>query len=244
MTLSNAPKWHEHVDAAAWAESAAAQIAHCLRQDLQRAPRVLLLLSGGSTPEPVYRALAAVDLPWSRVVISLVDERFVAPGSAGSNAELLDRVFAEGPSAPATRWPLVSAGLDLAQCVAAANARLDDADLPLSAVVFGMGEDGHCASLFPGAADLPAALARTSAFIAFDAYGSKVAEPYPLRITLTPSGWRSASSRVLLIAGARKREVFERALATADPLQLPVFAAIREGEPALQVHWYPQETRK
>lgn len=244
MSTAPAPLWHEHADAELWARAAATQIAQCLRADLQKAPRVLLLLSGGSTPEPVYLALAAEDLPWSRVVISLVDERFVPPDSAGSNAGLLGRVFAHGPAAQATRWPLVSERLDLAQCVAAANARLDDADLHLSVVVFGMGEDGHCASLFPGAADLPAALASARSFTAFDARGCKVAEPYPQRLTLTPIGWREASCRLLLIAGARKRAVFERALTTADPLQSPVVAAIREGGAALQVHWYSQERQK
>lgn len=236
-----APVWHAHADADGWAQAAAMQIAQQLRDDLAQAPQVLLLLSGGSTPEPVYRRLAAQALDWSRVVISLVDERFVAPGSAGSNALLLDRVFAEGDAATATRWPLVAAATTLGDCVAQANRRMQAQGLLLSTVVFGMGEDGHCASLFPGAADLPAALAATQSFVAFDAQGCPVAEPYPLRITLTPSGWRDAHRRVLLMSGARKRAVFEQAAASADPLRLPVAAAIRDGGTPLQVHWYSQE---
>src|SRR3546814_19800783 len=80
-----APQWHDRADAAAWAETAATQIAQPLQRDLQTQPQALLLLSGGSTPEPVYRALAAQPLAWSRIVIALVDERFVPPDSAGSN---------------------------------------------------------------------------------------------------------------------------------------------------------------
>jgi 6-phosphogluconolactonase len=236
-----APVWHAHADADAWAQAAAMQIAQQLRDDLARAPQVLLLLSGGSTPEPVYRRLAAQMLDWSRVVVSLVDERFVAPGSAGSNATLLDRVFADGPAAAATRWPLVTPATTLGDCVAQTNRRMQAPGLRLSTVVFGMGEDGHCASLFPGATDLPTALAATQSFVAFDAQGCPVAEPYPLRITLTPSGWRDARCRVLLMSGVRKRAVFEQAAAGAEPLRLPVAAAIAEGRGALQVHWFPQE---
>src|SRR3546814_1941468 len=47
-----APQWHDHADAAAWAETAATQIAQPLQRDLQTQPQALLLLSGGSTPEP------------------------------------------------------------------------------------------------------------------------------------------------------------------------------------------------
>jgi hypothetical protein len=35
--------------------------------------------------------------------------------------------------------------------------------------------------------------------------------------------------------------VFEQAAAGAEPLRLPVAAAIAEGRGALQVHWFPQE---
>jgi len=241
--VAPAPVWYEYADADDWAQAAAAQIAQQLREDLAQAPQVLLLLSGGSTPEPVYRRLAAQALDWSRVVIALVDERFVAPGSAGSNALLLDRVFADGAAAAATRWPLVTPVTTLGDCVAQANRRLHTPGLRLSTVVFGMGDDGHCASLFPGAADLAAALAATQPFVAFDAQGCPVAEPYPLRITLTPCGWRAAPLRLLLIGGARKRAVFEQAAALADPQRLPVAAAIGVGRGALQVHWFPEERR-
>src|SRR5690606_25255195 len=39
--------------------------------------RAVLALSGGSTPLPLYRALADQDLPWERVWVAFGDERFV-----------------------------------------------------------------------------------------------------------------------------------------------------------------------
>lgn len=238
-THSPAPLWHAHADAAAWAEGAAAQIARQLQRDLQTQPQALLLLSGGSTPEPVYRALAAQPLAWSRIVIALVDERFVPPDSAGSNGRLLAAVFAHGSAAAATLWPLVEPGLSLPACVEQANARIAGLGLAPSAVVFGMGEDGHTGSLFPGAADLDTALHARSAYVALDASGCPVAGDYLKRITLTPAGWRAAHARFLLIRGERKRAVFERALAVAEVSLTPVVAAAAEGAGPLHVHWSP-----
>ncbi len=59
------------------------------------------------------------------------------------------------------------------------------------------------------------------------------------RITLTPSGWRAAHARLLLIRGQRKREVFEHALATGEVSYTPVVAAAAEGAVPLHVHWSP-----
>ena len=238
-TRSLSPAWHGHDDVAAWADAAATQIAQQLHRDLQTQPQALLLLSGGSTPEPVYRALAARALDWSRVIVALVDERFVPPDSPGSNGRLLAAVFAQGPAAAATLWPLVESGLGLPACVEQANARLAATDLVPSAVVFGMGEDGHTASLFPGAIGLDGALHASAAYVAFDASGCPVAGDYPQRITLTPSGWRAAHARLLLIRGQRKREVFEHALATGEVSHTPVVAAAAEGAVPLHVHWSP-----
>lgn len=234
-----APVWHGHGDVTSWAEAAAAQIARQLQYDLQTQPQALLLLSGGSTPEPVYRALAAHALDWPRLIVALVDERFVPPDSPGSNGRLLAAVFAHGAAAAATLWPLVEPGLSLPACVEHANARVAAAGLLPSAVVFGMGEDGHTASLFPGAAGLAAALDASDAYVALDASGCPVAGAYPQRITLTPAGWRAAHARLLLIRGERKRAVFERSLAAGVAEQTPIVAAAAEGPVPLHVHWSP-----
>lgn len=233
-----APVWHVHADAGSWADAAAAEIAAVLRAALNEQAQALLLLSGGSTPEPVYRRLVAAALDWSRVIVSLVDERFVAADHPASNGRLIAAVFGDGASA-ATIWPLVESGLGIDECVALANQRLADFARPAAAVVFGMGEDGHTASLFPGAVDLAAALASDQAYVRFDASGCPVAGEYPRRITLTPHGWQDARERFLLIGGTRKRRVFEKASAADAVQRYPIQAAIALGQRALVVHWSP-----
>lgn len=243
MTTSIAPAraaqvvWHEAADERAWVEAASEAIARSLRDALAQPGERRLLLSGGGTPAPAYRALAGEALDWSRVVVALVDERDVEPDADGSNARLLRETLLREEAAAARFEPLREAGRSLAQAVADANARWSR--VPLALCVLGMGDDGHTASLFPGAANLAAAMASREPYTVVDASGCAVAGAYPHRISLTPAGLAQAPRRRLLIRGAAKRAVFERALEEGGANELPIRTVLDlPGEP-LHVHWCP-----
>jgi len=241
-----AVRWHDHADEADLVAAVCEPILQSIAEDRRAARDTLLLLSGGSTPVPVYRALAgelaALAPGTTRLTLTLVDDRFVAPDDPGSNERMLRETFAsvlgEGTAARARWWPLVDWPGGRQRSVARANERLAGTPPP-SLVLLGMGDDGHTASLFAGSPDLDAALASRQAYVALDAHGCPGAGPWPLRITLTPAGWRPARRRLLLVRGAHKRAVVERALREPIATALPVAAAITVGDAPLDVHWAP-----
>ncbi len=145
-----------HSDADGWIEAVAAEMAQTLNHDINEVGRARILLSGGTTPAPVYQALAELDVHWDRVEVSLADERWLSPQDRDSNAWLVREHLlkrAEG----AHFDPLVRIGKPLPECVYSANLQAQHSQPP-SLVALGMGNDGHTASLFPGSKDLARAL--------------------------------------------------------------------------------------
>lgn len=224
-----------HREADGWIEAVAADMAKILNADIAEHGRARMLLSGGTTPAPVYQALAELDVHWDRVEVSLADERWLSPQDRDSNAHLVRESFlqrAEG----AHFDPLVRIGKPLPECVYTANLQAQYS-LPPSVVALGMGNDGHTCSLFPGSRDLQRALESTLPYAALDATGCPGSNQWPLRITLTPHGLRACRQRLLLLRGKQKLEVLQHALDSNDVQQYPILAAIDQPSPRLRVHW-------
>ena len=175
-----------------------------------------LAVPGGRTAAAVLPVLAGRDLPWRRIAVTLADERCVPADHADSNEGLVRRLLA-GPAATADL-----AGLYRPDETPAAAARRLETLRPFAAVLLGMGEDGHIASLFPGdAANAePAPLAAVS-------------RPDHPRLTWTPSVLAAADTLVLAFTGAAKAAVLEQALAEGPAAALPVRHALGAGATVL-----------
>lgn len=231
----HAPEFHSHEGEAQWIAAAVSDIAAALQHDLDASGRARLLLSGGSTPAPVYEALAQQSLEWSRIEIALVDERWLPAGSADSNATLVRNTLLKAGASGARFEAMLLPGRELSETVLAANA----SSSPASVVVLGMGPDGHTASLFPQMRGLDAALDSAADYVAVDASGCPGAGPWPQRISITPAGLARSGTRVLLVRGEHKRVVLQQAGAGDDPHELPIRIALRLPGAPLRIHWCP-----
>jgi len=110
-----------------------------------------LMLSGGSTPLPAYRELAArVPAPAPHLSVLYSDDRYVPAASESSNYHQTEPLLKALALAPAnilrvrTELPLEDAAENYGQQLAALIAQ--HARIPLG--LLGLGADGHTASLF------------------------------------------------------------------------------------------------
>lgn len=186
---------------------------------------VSVAVPGGTTPGPIFDELCAADLDWSRVRILLSDERRVPADHDRSNERLLRERLLVSRAFEATFVRLVPDGADMAPVEQALTPLL-----PLNVLLLGMGADMHTASLFPGAAHLPAALdANAPPVMMVDA--SEGLEP---RITLTAPALSGALAIHVVITGDEKRAALEKAQ-NLSPSEAPVGVVLRNAT----VHWAP-----
>jgi 6-phosphogluconolactonase len=175
----------------------------------------LVCLSGGHTPEAFYRLLAeeirSGRLPVGRVHWFVGDERAVPFDHPRSNFGMLQRTLFDAAGIPAEHvHPMPANSVDLEAAAGNYEGLLQGlygaTDLtparPLfSFTLLGLGEDGHTASLFPGAETL--AERRRWVVPAHAPDG----EP---RMTLTIPALDSSRHTVVLVEGRHKREALAR----------------------------------
>lgn len=181
-------------------------------------------LSGGSTPEPFYRLLAAKDfrekIDWRKVHFFWGDERCVPPTHRESNYRMASDALFSKLDLPEENIHRIKGESGLAAATEYQEEirrffHLRSKELPVfDLILLGMGEDGHIASLFPGD---PALKEREKPVAAVPL------EALLSRITLTPPVIQKARNIMVLVSGRRKAEPLWQGLkGTMPPEKAPV----------------------
>lgn len=214
-------------DSQAWADAAADFVLEVGKEAVRRNGRFFIALSGGTTPETLYRALTspafADRFDWSRTTFFFSDERCVPPDDPRSNYALAKKTLftplkitssqvyrmageSSDPQAAASEYER-----QLRLATKTSPSALPSFDL----ILLGVGEDGHTASLFPGASIL-----RDHQHLIAATQSPK--DP-PNRLSMTLAAIKRASMILFLVTGAGKAGVVRAILdpKTEAERQLP-----------------------
>ena len=170
------------------------------------APRTVLL-SGGTTPRALYRRLAELDYPWTEVEFFFGDERCVPFASEDCNARMADEALLS--RVPARSHPINGATCDAEGYERLLRERFGDRPA-FDLAIYGLGADGHTASLFPGR---PEVEERERWVVRVPRPGLP---PFVPRVTLTVPALSAARVGVLLVTGEEKRWALGRLVAGED----------------------------
>lgn len=222
------PDIHIHSDSQAEAEASAAFVLEVGKEAVRANGRFLIALSGGTTPEVLYRTLASPSFSdrfdWARATFFFSDERCVSPNDPRSNYALADKtLFTPLNITPSQVFRMAgessdpqAAASEYEQQLRLATKALPSAQPSLDLILLGLGEDEHTASLFPGASilrDHQRAIAPTQS-----------PKDPPNRLTMTLAAINEASVILFLVTGTAKAGIVRAVLdpKTEAERQLPV----------------------
>jgi 6-phosphogluconolactonase len=188
-----------------------------------------VLLSGGSTPAFIYRALSERPIQWSNVKIGLVDDRFVPSDDQYSNFRLLSDCFTQAEDVELI--PMVFYTNEEEENRIAAQLAYAPFLRRIDYLLLGMGEDGHTASLFPGNRSSEQSLSNDKIELV-----CTEAPVHPTRrISCSKELIIQSKQLDLLIVGETKKDVLDQAIST----DLPIAIVARQSA-ELTVFYSPQ----
>jgi 6-phosphogluconolactonase len=216
-------------DASSLARAAADQWIVLAEASIAGHGQFAVALSGGSTPRALYSLLAteefAARVDWSRLHVFWGDERCAPPDHPESNYRMARQALLDHVPIPLSNIHRIPCEQEPRQAATAYEQTLHvffdggavgrRAPLPrFDLILLGMGEDGHTASLFPGAAALEE---RTRWVVAYN-----VIKLGAWRVTLTPIVINAAAHVMFLVSGANKAERLRQVLTSPyRPDELP-----------------------
>lgn len=166
-------------------------------------------LAGGNTPRRLYEMLSEEDLPWEKIKLILIDERYVPSDHPESNLGMIRKaLLSKIPIPPGnvmafdTSLSAESAAKEMGRKIAALATGTAGRKPIFDLLILGAGADGHVASLFDGIEELACSdHAKTSC-----ARGYEVED----RLTLCLRTLLMSDRALLLLKGAEKAEALEK----------------------------------
>ena len=191
-----------------------------------------LLVSGGSTPKPLFEQLRKVPLAWEKVTIGLCDERWVEPSHADSNERFIKNELLQDEASQATFIGMYNKEQETNKAEALCSKTMQTSLYPFDVLILGMGSDAHTASLFPNNQRLEEAFSSDELCIAIE----PTTAPHT-RMSLTLKAILSAKHLYLHFEGEEKRAVYQEALAGDDRHTMPIRSVLHQDINDIEVYY-------
>lgn len=236
-------KLHEYNNQRALLDDLTLRLSQSINTRINDAGKASIALSGGSTPQALYRELSQQDLAWQSVTVSLVDERWVDDIHTDSNARFIRNTLIRDRAGRASFVGMKTSHNDAFAAADSLSRILARHILPLDLVLLGMGLDGHTASLFPDAIGLAPALSADCRQLCCAIQPlPTVQDTAPVaRMTLSLNTILSAQQRVLFLRGDAKRQVLEQAFSNGPVTDMPVRAVLHDSQTLTEIYYAPDD---
>lgn len=211
----------------------ASEIAKQLVRSIDATGSASLFVSGGRTPVSLFQTLSKKALPWDRVKVALVDERWVDETDDASNTKLVKTHLLVNEAAAATYINIKTPHFDAYDAQADVEAKLQSIAQPFTVIILGMGEDGHTASLFPCSAEVAKGIDPTNHSLCLAA--TPTTAPHQ-RMSLTLNAIAGAENIYLHLTGEKKKTVLQQAMEDEQNPK-PIVSVIQRAEVTL--YWAP-----
>jgi len=214
----------------------ATTVSDLLAEAIKKTGKASIAVSGGSTPKGFFSVLSQSDIDWSKVTITLADERWVPIDSDASNTRLVHENLLQSNAGKAKFFHLKQGDELTDEILADLNVAASQMLLPLDVLILGMGEDGHTASLFPCSDEIHSGLDQKN-----DAVLLKVqpkTAPHQ-RISFTFASLITSKNIFLHSCGEGKKTVLAQALNGDDPFEMPIRAFLQHPSLNTQIFWAP-----
>lgn len=207
-----------------------------LREGIAKNGEAALVVSGGRTPVGLFQRLSKLPLEWSKVLVTLADERWVDNRHQDSNERSVRTHLLQNRASEARFLPLVNAEFSAKLGQSETEMLLDLLPEKIDLVILGMGEDGHTASFFPGAPELAQALDPQPAC---DCVAVTPPQAPWDRLTLTLPRLLASGEIIVHLCGDAKLPVLQCALAEGATEEMPIRSVLRQKQTPVSIYWAP-----
>jgi len=218
-------------------ESLASDLCQCigeiLTEAIRKKGRASMAVSGGSTPISLFKEFSLLSIDWTKIDLTLADDRWVDAKNADSNELLVRTHLIKNKAAQVNFISLKNDAKTAKEGQIYSEKMLRKITLPFDVIVLGMGSDGHTASLFPCSDELPEAMNLSNSNYLISTSPKTV--PYE-RISLTARVILDSKNIFLHLNGSSKLHTLESAMEYKDPNKMPIYTFLKNG---LSIYWSP-----